>query len=79
MRKALRRESTRRRRRVLSTDDPCGRSGFAFLVACSYYGLDVPADIEIAFELERDRVAGLDKIIANEIYDVFVEDLDLTK
>src|SRR6185503_3902306 len=48
-------------------------------VACPDDGLDVAADVEVAFDLDAQRIAGRDKVFENDVDDVLVKDLYVAK
>src|SRR6185437_13802289 len=53
--------------------------GFRLGVTSSDDGLDVAADVEVAFNLDAQRIAGGDEVFENDVDDVFVEDLYVAK
>jgi hypothetical protein len=53
--------------------------GLLFLVARAHNGLDVAANVEVAFDFDAQGVAGRDKIFEDDVDDVLVENLHLPK
>ena len=53
--------------------------GFLFGVTGSDDGLDVAADVEVAFDLDEQRITGGDEVFENDVDDVLVEDFYVTK
>ena len=52
---------------------------FCPVIACSDDGLDVAADVEVAFDLDAQRIARGDEVFKNDVDDVFVKDLYVAK
>src|ERR671912_2996335 len=50
-----------------------------FAVARAHDGLDVAADVEVAFEFDADGVAGGDEVFEDDVDDVLVEDFHLAE
>jgi hypothetical protein len=56
--------------------------GFAelrFGVACPHDGLDVSADVKVAFDFDAQRVAGGDEVFEDDVDYVLVEDFDVAE
>src|SRR5262245_38917690 len=53
--------------------------GNAFLVACPHDGLDVSADVEVAFDFDAQGIAGGDEVFEDDVDYVLVEDFDVAE
>jgi hypothetical protein len=49
--------------------------GFLLGVAGPHDGLDISADVEVAFDFDAQRIAGSDEVFQDDIDNVLVEDL----
>src|SRR5215213_2690381 len=50
-----------------------------FGVACPDDGLDVATNVEVAFDLDAQWIAGRDEVFENDVDDVLVKDLHVAK
>ena len=48
-------------------------------VRCSNYGFDVTANVKIALDLDAERLTRLDEILENDVYNVLMENLYISK
>src|SRR5687767_13252616 len=54
-------------------------SSSSLLIAGPHDGLDISADVKIAFDLHTQRIARGDEVFENDIDDVLVKDLHVAK
>lgn len=48
-------------------------------VACPHDGLDVSADVEVAFDVDAQGIAGGDEVFEDDVDDVLVENFDVAE
>src|SRR5687768_10916497 len=54
-------------------------SSSSLLIAGPHDGLNISADVKIAFDLHTQRITGGDEVFQNDIDDVLVKDLHVSK